>query len=107
MPCAVACGIFISVWAKMKRALWDSPVLGTNYQRLARRVAYERGQRTFEGSAKYWDSRYSDGGTSGPGSAGRLGGIVAPINQSSVATNEVPGGKDRVPKRGDLGLPST
>ena len=79
MPCAVACGIFISVWAKMKRALWDSPVLGTNYQRLARRVAYERGQRTFEGSAKYWDSRYSDGGTSGPGSAGRLAQFKADI----------------------------
>lgn len=54
-------------------------MLGTNYQRLARRLAHERGKRHFDGSASYWDARYSAGGTSGPGSAGRLAQFKAEV----------------------------
>jgi hypothetical protein len=75
--------------AKVKQAIWDSPVLGTNYRRVARRVAYQRGKRDYDSSANYWDRRYSEGGTSGPGSDGPLAEFKAEVLNQFLAESDV------------------
>lgn len=70
--------------SRLKNWITRTPVLGTVAARI--RWAFHR---SFPGSAAYWEKRYERGGTSGPGSCGRLAQFKAEVVNRFVAEHDV------------------
>ena len=68
-----------------------TPVLGTVARRIARNPAVKDLRRRFgfQDSSTYWEKRYTQGGTSGSGSSGRLADFKAEILNTYVAKNNI------------------
>ena len=58
-------------------------------EHLIRPLLSRWGSARFPGSQRYWEDRYAQGGTSGPGSSGRLGDFKAQILNSFVRDFEI------------------
>jgi len=69
-----------------KRTRRSTPV-GTTLSALKRFVRSQRA--SFEGSSKYWETRYQEGGNSGSGSYNRLAQLKADVINKFVADNRI------------------
>lgn len=66
------------------------PVIGPAAARLSHLPVFDRVRRlAFPGSAAYWETVYREGGTSGPGSYGRLAEFKAQILNEFVRTRNI------------------
>ena len=75
---------------KLKRLLKGIPLIGPTARKLAHLPIFARARRlAFPGSTPYWEARYHDGGTSGPGSYGRLAEFKAEILNDFVRKKEI------------------
>jgi len=72
--------------ARIKRI----PLIGPSAATLSRLPIFARARRyAFPGSARFWDTLYREGGTSGPGSYGRLARFKAEILNDFVQKNGI------------------
>ena len=77
--------------SRLKALVIATPVLGPAARSIAR-IPIIKGWRhslRFQGSSSYWNERYQQGGTSGPGSAGRLAEFKAEVLNDFVAKNSI------------------
>jgi SAM-dependent methyltransferase len=76
---------------RLKALVIATPVLGPAARSIARIpiVKEWRNSLRFQGSSTYWKERYQQGGTSGPGSAGRLAEFKAEVLNDFVAKNNI------------------
>lgn len=70
---------------QLRIAIKKTPLINT----AARIMLTLLGKWTFPGSKRYWEQRYTWGGTSGPGSQGRLAEFKAEIINSFVKNNKI------------------
>jgi len=76
--------------ATIKSLIKRIPVVGPTAGRIAHSQAFLRARNlVFPGSAPYWESVYRQGGTSGPGSYGRLARFKAEILNQFVQANNI------------------
>jgi SAM-dependent methyltransferase len=76
--------------SSMKRFVKSIPVLGPTAGKLARLPIFYRVRGlNFPGSASFWEGVYRQGGTSGPGSYGRLAQFKAEILNEFVRTEAI------------------
>ena len=77
--------------SRLKALVIATPVLGPAARSIAR-IPIIKGWRhslRFQGSSNYWNERYQQGGTSGPGSAGHLAEFKAEVLNDFVAKNNI------------------
>jgi SAM-dependent methyltransferase len=76
--------------SNLKEFIKGIPVVGPTAMKLAQLPVFAGvRKRTFPGSASFWDNRYREGGTSGPGSYGRLAEFKAEILNEFVQTKDI------------------
>jgi hypothetical protein len=74
----------------LKKFIKAIPVIGPTASKLAQLPVFAGvRRRAFPGSASFWESRYRDGGNSGPGSYGRLAEFKAEILNEFVRTKGI------------------
>jgi SAM-dependent methyltransferase len=75
----------------LKDLIVGTPVLGAAARALVRlpMIKAWRDRRSFQGSSSYWEERYRQGGTSGPGSYGRLAEFKAKVLNDFILKNEI------------------
>jgi SAM-dependent methyltransferase len=77
----------MSQMSGLKQNLKKNRMLGPIVRRVMKSLG--RGNSKFEGSRTYWESRYRTGGTSGPGSYGKLAEFKATFLNSFVQEHKV------------------
>jgi SAM-dependent methyltransferase len=76
--------------SNLKNFIKGIPVIGPTARKLAHLlVPPEVRRRAFPGSASFWENRYREGGSSGPGSYGRLAEFKAEILNEFVRSKEI------------------
>lgn len=70
---------------KIKKIIKNTPVINT----IAKAILSFVRNKSFPGSKKYWEERYTSGGTSGAGSYGKLAEFKAEIINSFVKDNKI------------------
>src|SRR6202049_1506227 len=76
--------------SNLKNFIKGIPVLGSTARKLAHLlVSPDARRRAFPGSASFWEKRYREGESSGPGSYGRLAEFKAEILNEFVRTNDI------------------
>jgi SAM-dependent methyltransferase len=74
----------------LKNFIKAIPLIGSTAARLSHLPVFDHVRRlAFPGSASYWESVYRDGGTSGPGSYGRLAEFKAEILNEFVRARNI------------------
>lgn len=74
----------------LKRLIKSIPLVGAAAGKLAQLPVFARVRRlAFPGSASFWENVYREGGTSGPGSYGRLAEFKAEILNEFVRTRDI------------------
>jgi SAM-dependent methyltransferase len=76
--------------SSLKKFIKGIPVLGATAARLSQLPIFARARRlAFQGSGPFWEAVYREGGTSGPGSYGRLAEFKAEILNEFVRTRNI------------------
>jgi cyclopropane fatty-acyl-phospholipid synthase-like methyltransferase len=77
--------------SRLKALVIATPLLGPAARTIARIPIIKelRHSLRFQGSSSYWKQRYQEGGSSGPGSAGKLAQFKAEVLNEFVARNRV------------------
>jgi SAM-dependent methyltransferase len=76
--------------SNLKKFIKGIPVLGPAARKLAQLPVFAGARRrAFPGSASFWENRYREGGSSGPGSYGRLSEFKAEILNEFVRTRDI------------------
>ena len=76
--------------SRLKNFIKAIPLAGPTAARLSHLPVFDHVRRlAFPGSAAYWESVYREGGTSGPGSYGRLAQFKAEILNEFVRTRDI------------------
>jgi cyclopropane fatty-acyl-phospholipid synthase-like methyltransferase len=74
----------------LKKFIKGIPLVGPTAARLSQLPVFARARRlAFPGSGSFWEAVYREGGTSGPGSYGRLAEFKAEILNEFVRTKEI------------------
>jgi hypothetical protein len=74
----------------LKNFIKAIPLVGPTTARLSRLPVFDRVRRlAFPGSASFWETVYREGGTSGPGSYGRLAEFKAEVLNEFVRTRNI------------------
>jgi hypothetical protein len=76
--------------SSFKKFIKGIPLVGPTAARLSQLPVFARARRlAFPGSGSFWEAVYREGGTSGPGSYGRLAEFKAEILNEFVRTKEI------------------